>query len=74
MVFQPLHNGLEVPGAPLDDPEYAAAYALLNQDPVAARSAFEQLARERPADPLVTLHLHRLQENQTGDLIVMSEK
>ena len=74
MVFQPLHNGLEVPGAPLDDPEYAAAYALLNQDPVAARSAFEQLGRERPADPLVTLHLHRLQENQTGDLIVMSEK
>ncbi|MCM2340501.1 adenylate/guanylate cyclase domain-containing protein [Rhodoferax sp.] len=74
MVFQPIHNGLEVPGAPLDDPEYAAAYALLTQDPVAARVAFEQLARERPEDPLVRLHLQRLQENQTGDLIVMSEK
>jgi adenylate cyclase len=74
MVFQPIHNGLEVPGAPLDDPQYAAAYALLTQDPVAARIAFEQLARERPTDPLVNLHLNRLQENQTGDLIVMTEK
>lgn len=74
MVYQPIHNGLEVPGAPLDDPEYAAAYALLTQDPVAARVAFEQLARERPEDPLVRLHLQRLQENQTGDLIVMTEK
>ena len=74
MVYQPIHNGLEVPGAPLDDPEYAAAYALLTQDPVAARVAFAQLARERPEDPLVRLHLQRLQENQTGDLIVMTEK
>ena len=74
MVFQPIHNGLEVPGAPPDDPQYAAAYALLTQDPVAARIAFEQLARERPTDPLVNLHLNRLQENQTGDLIVMTEK
>jgi len=74
MVYQPIHNGLEVPGAPLDDPQYAAAYALLTQDPVAARIAFEQLARERPKDPLVRLHLQRLQENQTGDLIVMSDK
>lgn len=74
MVYQPIHNGLDVPGAPLDDPQYAAAYALLTQDPVAARVAFEQLARERPEDPLVRLHLQRLQENQTGDLIVMSDK
>ncbi|MCM2297561.1 adenylate/guanylate cyclase domain-containing protein [Rhodoferax sp.] len=74
MVYQPIHNGLDVPGASLDDPQYAAAYALLTQDPVAARVAFEQLARERPEDPLVRLHLQRLQENQTGDLIVMSDK
>jgi adenylate cyclase len=74
MVYQPIHNGLEVPGAPLEDPQYAAAYALLTQDPVAARVAFEQLARVRPEDPLVRLHLQRLQENQTGDLIVMSDK
>lgn len=74
MVFQPIHNGLEVPGAPLEDPEYAAAYALLSRDPAAARIAFDQLALERPEDPLVKLHLQRLQENQSGDLIVMSEK
>ncbi|MDI1244175.1 MAG: adenylate/guanylate cyclase domain-containing protein [Rhodoferax sp.] len=74
MVFQPIHNGLEIPGAPLEDPEYAAAYALLTQDPVAARTAFEQLAKERPDDPLVNLHLQRLQDNQIGDLIVMTEK
>ena len=74
MVFQPIHEGLEIPGAPLVDPHYAAAYALLTQDPVAARAAFEQLAQERPTDPLVHLHLRRLQDNQTGDLIVMTEK
>jgi adenylate cyclase len=74
MVFQPMHNGLEVPGAPVDDPQYAAAYALLTQGADAARGAFEQLAEVRPADPLVNLHLSRLNEGQTGDLIVMSEK
>jgi adenylate cyclase len=74
MVFQPIHDGLEIAGAPLDDPQYAAAYDLLTQDPAAAIAAFRQLAEERPTDPLVHLHLHRLQEKQTGDLIVMSEK
>ncbi|MBK9440392.1 MAG: adenylate/guanylate cyclase domain-containing protein [Comamonadaceae bacterium] len=74
MVFQPMHDGLEISGAPLDDPDYAGAYALLTQDPDAAIVAFEQLAIERPSDPLVMLHLHRLQEKQTGDLIVMTEK
>lgn len=74
MVFQPLHNGLEVAGAPVDDPQYAAAYALLTQDRDAARRTFEQLAQQRPADPLVHLHLTRLKEGQTGDLIVMSDK
>jgi adenylate cyclase len=74
MVFQPIHDGLEVPGAPAQDPEYAAAYVLLTQDPVAAMAAFRQLARTRPADPLVKLHLQRLQEKQTDDLIVMTEK
>ncbi|HEX5698882.1 MAG TPA: adenylate/guanylate cyclase domain-containing protein [Rhodoferax sp.] len=74
MVFQPIHEGLEIPGAPLTDPQYGAAYALMLRDPIAARAAFEQLALERPTDPLVKLHLRRLQENQTGDLIVMTEK
>jgi adenylate cyclase len=74
MVFQPINDGLEFDGAPLDDPQYAAAYALLEQDADAARRAFEQLAASRPQDPLVKLHLTRLQDGQTGDLIVMTEK
>ena len=74
MVFQPINDGLECEGAPPDDPQYAAAYALLEQDAGAARRAFEQLAEARPQDPLVKLHLTRLQDGQTGDLIVMTEK
>jgi len=74
MVFQPIHDGLELAGASTEDPDYAAAYALLTQDTQAAIRAFEQLAKARPNDPLVILHLHRLQEKHDGDLIVMTEK
>ena len=74
MVFQPIHDGLEVPGAEVEDPQYAAAYALLTQDPGAALLALRQLAAARPADPLVRLHLQRLESGESGDLIVMSEK
>ena len=74
MVFQPVNDGLEVAGGPQEDPQYAAAYALMTTDAVAALVAFRRLAEERPGDPLVKLHLGRLQENQTGDLIVMTEK
>ena len=74
MVFQPIHDGLEVPGAEVEDPQYAAAYALLTQDTGAALLALRQLAAARPADPLVRLHLQRLESGESGDLIVMSEK
>jgi adenylate cyclase len=74
MVFQPIHDGLEVPGAALEDPQYAAAYALLTQDPGAALRLLRELAVERPTDPLVRLHLQRLASGETGDLIVMTEK
>lgn len=75
MVYQPIHDGLEVLDAPLsEDTQYAEAYALLTQDPGAAIVAFRRLADARPTDPLVKLHLHRLEEGQTGDLIVMTEK
>ena len=74
MVFQPMHDGLEVPGAALDDPQYAAAYALLAQDPGAALLALRELAAERPTDPLVKLHLQRLESGETGDLIAMTAK
>lgn len=74
MVFQPVNDGLEVAGGAQEDSQYAAAYALLGQDPDAAMAAFRALAVARPADPLVKLHLDRLQDKQTGDLIVMTEK
>ena len=74
MVFQPIHDGLEIPGAAPQDPEYAAAYALLTQDAGAALVAFREQAATRPTDPLVQLHLHRLDQGETGDLIVMTEK
>ena len=74
MVFQPIHNGLEIPGAHEPDRQYAEAYALLTKDTDAAKAAFTKLADIRPTDPLVKLHLERLMNNQTGDLIVMNEK
>lgn len=74
MVFQPVNDGLEVAGGPQEDPQYAAAYALMAQNADAALLALRQLAEVRPTDPLVKLHLHRLEEGQTGDLIVMTEK
>jgi len=74
-VYQPINDGLSVPDVPLqEDTAYAAAYALLTQDSQAAQEAFAQLAQVRPDDPLVRLHLHRLQSGQTGDLIVLAEK
>lgn len=39
-----------------------------------ALRAFRQLAERHPADPLVALHLGRLQNGKRGDLIVMSGK
>jgi hypothetical protein len=35
---------------------------------------FAELAQGYPDDPLVALHLRRLQAGEQGDLIVMSEK
>lgn len=56
------------------DKAYDAAYAkMANNDPT-AREAFEKLAKERAADPLVKFHLKRMEEGQTGDIIVFTEK
>jgi adenylate cyclase len=43
-------------------------------DATAALAAFESLAASHPNDPLVALHLRRLHEGASDDLIVMSEK
>jgi adenylate cyclase len=43
-------------------------------DAQAARLQFEALAQRFPLDPLLALHLKRLREGATDDLIVMAEK
>ena len=58
--------------------EYDAAMAKLRpgstQDLQGARVLFEQLAQQYPKDPLVTLHMQRLQQDAADDLIVMADK
>jgi adenylate cyclase len=69
MVYEPI-TGSE----PRRDIAYEKAFELLkNSDPL-ARKAFEQLAMERPRDPLVGLHLERLQKGEQGDIIIFDEK
>ena len=58
--------------------DYAVAMRLLQPGPKhdaqAARLQFEALAQRFPLDPLLALHLKRLREGATDDLIVMAEK
>jgi adenylate cyclase len=67
-VYQPL--GPQQPG----DAAYAAAFELLRQQSPQALAAFTELAEQRPNDPLVALHLARLQDGQVGDGMVLSSK
>lgn len=61
-----------------DAVEYGNAMRLLQpgdgNNPHQALAHFEALARRYPLDPLVNLHLQRLQHGATDDTIVMSEK
>ena len=72
MVYEPL----VAPGGavPQRDAAYEAAYDLLRRRDAGARAAFEHLARERAHDPLVRLHLRRLEAGEEGDTIVLDEK
>ena len=58
--------------------EYAAAMRLMQPgevpQPLLARDAFERLAARHPHDPLVALHLERLRQGATDDLIVLTDK
>ncbi len=58
--------------------DYAAAMALLapgiDHDAQRAHSLLEALARQHPHDPLVALHLQRLRQGATDDLIVLQDK
>lgn len=56
------------------DGEYEHAYGLLARSDAGALAAFMSLARARPDDPLVALHLNRLMAGESGDLIVLASK
>ena len=45
---------------------YMQAYDMLDSDPAAAATAFLALAKTHPDDPLVNLHLRRLQSGDAG--------
>ena len=54
--------------------QYMQAYeAMVNEDPQ-AKGLFEKLLAQWPEDPLVRLHLDRLNRGQSGDLIQMESK
>ena len=71
-VFEPLTADQQAIRAPLD--AYQAAFAALHNEEPQAAALFTELAQGYPDDPLVVLHLRRLQAGEQGDLIVMSEK
>lgn len=55
--------------------DYEAAFEVMRQGPLATALAhFEALAARHPLDPLVVLHLARLRQGESSDLIVLSEK
>ena len=76
LVFEPIATTSATDCAvPLD---YQAAIQLLQPgdtyNPQLACEYFKALAERHPRDPLVALHLRRLRQGATDDLIVMSEK
>jgi adenylate cyclase len=73
-VYEPIIPADGAGSAPERDAAYEAAFGLLRQHSPGAKETFAQLARERPGDPLVSLHLSRLRQGQEGDTLVMEEK
>jgi adenylate cyclase len=54
--------------------DYMQAFDWIDSSPDKAHEAFKQLAKQYPEDPLVTLHLQRLEQGESGVLIKMDEK
>ncbi|MBP8278165.1 MAG: hypothetical protein KAX55_14875, partial [Propionivibrio sp.] len=86
-VYEPIVPRLAAERAPTG--EYCRAFEMLlertessSQPPLPetgsrnaeAMTAFENLARRYPTDPLVRLHLSRLHAGETGDIIVLENK
>lgn len=73
-VFQPAHNGLDLPADRAAISRYEAAYALMAQHDPGALAAFEALALDDATEPLVQLHLERLRRGEQGDILTLTEK
>jgi len=65
-VFEPCRQAPEA--------DYLAAYEAMREQRPEARSLFESLRATQADDPLVRYHCQRLADNQSGDLIVMTDK
>jgi adenylate cyclase len=53
---------------------YEQAYRLLESGDAGARDAFDALAREYPDDPLIRLHVKRLEAEEQGVTIIIRKK
>lgn len=67
MAYEPSAEGLA-------DEEYAAAYDHLASGHAEAAAQFRALAKARPDDPLVRLHLDRIADGALGVAMVLDEK
>ncbi len=74
MVYEPLTAAGPDGRGPERDSAYEEAFESLRRRDAGAREAFEQLAVERPQDPLIRLHLQRLRAGEEGETIVLEEK
>jgi len=78
MVYEPITPGDTIARVPLDD--YKEVYTQLAEqrmhgaEPGLALAELNRLAGLYPQDPLVRLHLDRLNRGELGDEIVMAEK
>ena len=78
MVYEPVTSGDTIMRAPLN--EYCDVYARLVDQRVNGTASgptqleLTRLAKLYPDDPLIRLHLDRLDRGELGDEIVMAEK
>ena len=72
-VFHPAHDGLDAPADAGAIARYAEAYALMEQRDPRALAAFQALASVDPNEPLVRLHLARLEAGEQGDILVLGK-
>lgn len=70
-VFEPLHDGAENSPATA---AYMDAFERLRRNDTNAIDAFREIVESSPDDGLAQFHLHRLENGETGETILMEEK